>query len=343
MSGKFTLVIDKKLTVTKWDTDLNFIKNSNTMKGQKYFEIIPRIYIDKKDAVLSTFKNGRRLYLKDIRFNCFFDHWMADLIVEPVGIKRPPEFVKITVCNFRPCSFVQNFKVSKKFIDMGKVASSLAHGLRNPLNAIKGAIIYICERYKNDHSLIEFLKIMNEEISRLDNFISKFLSSSLSDLELVPVNINELLKKIELYISYQTQLHNIKTFYEYGDVPNLMLNLFQIEQAILNIINNAIEAMPCGGQLHVRTYLLEESASNYVVIEISDTGIGIRNKKKLGPSDESGRGYGLFITREIIKSYGGYIEIKSAKGKGTSVRLYLPAKTSQCGGEYERRDINCRR
>lgn len=256
---------------------------------------------------------------------------MADIILEPAGKNRPPDLIKITLFNFRPCSFVQNFNASKKFIDMGKVASSLAHGLRNPLNAIKGAIIYICEKYRNDQSLVEFLNIMKDEISRLDNFISKFLSSSLSEIDLVPININELLKKIERYIYYQTRLHNIRTFHEYGNIPNLMLNQFQIEHAILNIINNAIEAMPYGGDLYIKTYLLEELSSNYVVIEIIDTGTGIEERKKID-SEESGRGYGLFITREIIRSYGGYIEIKSTKGKGTSVKLFIPAKTSKCEG-----------
>ncbi|MCX7793592.1 MAG: HAMP domain-containing histidine kinase [Thermodesulfovibrionales bacterium] len=294
--------------------------------GKKYFEAIPKIYIDKRDAVLSIFRNSKKMYLRDIGFNCFFDSGTADIILEPLGEKRPPEFVKLTVCNFRPCSFIQNLSASKKFIDIGKTASSLAHGLRNPLNAIKGAIIYICEKYKNDQSLVEFLKIMNEEISRLDNFISKFLSSSLSDSELIQMNINDVLKKIELYISYQTRSHNIKTFYEYGKIPDLILNQFQIEQAILNIINNAIEAMPWGGNLYIRTYLREDVSSNYVVIEIVDTGMGFQDKHDCLPSNESGRGYGLFITREIIKSHGGFIEINSFKGQGTSVKIYLPTK-----------------
>ncbi len=326
---RITLIIDKNLKITNYKTNFRCL-NETELKGKKYFEVIPKIYVDKKDAVLSIFKDSKKLCFKDITFNCFFDNTKADIFLEPISRGRT-EFVKMTIRNFRPCSFIEQYNTSKKFIDIGKVASSLAHGVRNPLNAIKGAIIYIYEKYKDDQSLMEFLKIMNEEISRLDNFISRFLSTSLSNTEVVPLDINRLLKKIELYISFQTHSQNIRTIYEYRPIPILKLNPFQIEQAILNIVNNAIEAMTGGGELCIKTYIMHELNDDYAVIEVSDTGMGMISKKMPCNSNGTGRGYGLFITREIIKYYGGYIEIKSSKGTGSTVRLYLPIKNLKSG------------
>jgi two-component system nitrogen regulation sensor histidine kinase GlnL len=113
-----------------------------------------------------------------------------------------------------------------------------------------------------------------------------------------------------------------------------MINAFQIEQAILNIINNSLEAMQSGGQLMVRTYQKALSGSDFLVVEISDTGPGIAEGKidtLAMPSDaeKEGRGFGLFITREILQYYGGHLEIKSRKGTGTTIRLHLPAKKAR--------------
>jgi signal transduction histidine kinase len=108
-----------------------------------------------------------------------------------------------------------------------------------------------------------------------------------------------------------------------------MVNTFQIEQAILNVINNALEAMHSDGQLTVKTRQEKRSGTDFIVIEIGDTGPGmaqnIIDRLSLSPKD-SGRGFGLFITREILQYYGGHLEIKSIKGQGSTVLLYLPIK-----------------
>ncbi|MGE5172249.1 MAG: ATP-binding protein [Betaproteobacteria bacterium] len=223
---------------------------------------------------------------------------------------------------------------SQKLIDIGKIASTLAHGVRNPLNAIKGAVVYLREKYQTEEPLIEFTKIMEDEISRLEEFISKFLSSSVSDTEDKETDINSLLKKIDIFTSLQIYTRNIQSHYEFGNIPPITINSFHLEQAILNVINNAIVAMENGGQLKISTSTEERAGKIFVVVAISDTGPGMRDSA-LGelPADkrENGKGFGLFITYEILSHYGGHLEIDSKKNTGTTVKMFIPCQHSILG------------
>ena len=114
---------------------------------------------------------------------------------------------------------------------------------------------------------------MEEEISRLDHFISSFLSTSISDKGLTGVNINKVLKKIAVLISLQAQSRNCQTIFAYGRIAPVMLNSFHLEHAILNVIDNAMEAMPLGGTLSVKTYMESILGNNFVAIEILRHGV----------------------------------------------------------------------
>jgi two-component system nitrogen regulation sensor histidine kinase GlnL len=233
---------------------------------------------------------------------------------------------RVTVANIG-CPVLKNIRNAQRFIDIGKAASALAHGVRNPLSAVKGAVLYISEKYPKERVLTEFAEIMDEEIRKFDKFISKFLSESLFDEEPVLTDVNSLLRKIQVMTSFQTHFYRIRTVYEYGDIPPVWVNSFQFEHAILNIINNAIEVMRAGGRLTVKTRLESFSGGNYIIVEISDTGPGMfeSNSPRYAPMEGAGKGFGLLITREILQHYGGHLEIKGRKGKGTVAILYIAA------------------
>jgi two-component system, NtrC family, nitrogen regulation sensor histidine kinase GlnL len=229
------------------------------------------------------------------------------------------------------CAAAKKLQQSKKLIDIGKIASTLAHGVRNPLNALKGAVVYLGGKYAEEATLVEFTKIMEQEISRLEDFISRFLSSSVSETEVNATDINSLLKKIEVFTALQIYTRNINSHYEFGNIPPITMNSFHLEQAILNVINNAIEAMQNGGNLNIKSFTEERSNGVFVVISVSDTGPGIPDSKRNGFAAENknnGRGFGLFITHEILKHYGGHIEIDSKKDIGTTITLFIPCNKS---------------
>jgi two-component system nitrogen regulation sensor histidine kinase GlnL len=328
----YSFSTDRKLSIIAWDDEISRFtgKPPSAVLGKKYFDIFPRIITDDRDAISTVFDKRSSLTLRRYCFNCLIGHQMyADISIKPVITRNAVSSVEVSIVPDSTCSVTQNLQRSQQLIDIGKTASSLAHGVRNPLNAIKGAVVYLGEKYVQEPALIEFITIIKEEIARLDNFISKFLSTSLSDTGLSPTDINGLLKKIEIFVSLQARANNITTIYEYGNIPPITINSFQFEQAILNVINNAIEAMQSGGQLTLKTYLGNLSDKDFVVIEVSDTGPGIAQDKVNNlsmPSEEKGRGFGLFITREVLQYSGGHLEVKSRRGKGTTVLLRLPVQ-----------------
>jgi two-component system, NtrC family, nitrogen regulation sensor histidine kinase GlnL len=323
---------DKKLRVCSWGKELSEFtgQSPSLIIGNKYYDIFPRIFAEKGDALSHVVKHKKALTLKNYSFHCLYGSLTADIKIRLA--KSPGEKAEIVKVSMRPhsaCAVSRKLLQSKKLIDIGKIASTLAHGVRNPLNAIKGAVVYLREKYAAENTLIEFTKIMEEEISRLEDFISKFLSSSVSETEAIETDINALLKKIEVFTSLQLFTRNIQSHYVFGTVPPITINSFHLEQAILNVINNAIEAMPAGGQLAIRTSTAERSGRFFVVIAISDTGPGISDRKLAELASDhtnNGRGFRLFITYEILKHYGGYIEIDSKKSVGTAITLFIPCQ-----------------
>ncbi len=335
MKGDFSFSVDTNLRINSWGKKITEFsgKTSSSVLGKKYYEVLPRIFVENRDAISTTIKNNKVLNLRGYTIKCFYGNICSDIRINPLktSFGRIKE-VKVTISPNSLCAASERLKNSQRLIDIGKIASSLAHGVRNPLNAIKGSVVYLTEKYANEPELIEFTKIMENEITRLDYFISRFLSASFSDLELSMTDVNSLLRKIEIFTSLQIHIHNLKSIYEYGNIPSLKLNSFLIEQAILNVINNAIEVMHSGGILTIKTEAVDVNDEEYVIISITDTGPGI-NKYKINNIshfiEDNGKGFGLFITREILQYCGGYIEIKSREGKGTTVKLYIPVNRTR--------------
>ncbi len=326
----FSFHTDRNLCIQYWNQEVSSFTGypASQVLGKKYFDIFPRIYFGQQDALAEAITSKKSLSFTEYPFRCLHGSVHADISITPVQNQHyEVDSVEVIVHPRSTCTMAKKLLQSQKLIDIGKIASTLAHGVRNPLNAIKGAVVYLREKYEHEEPLGEFMKIMNEEIARLEEFISKFLSSSVSIIEDQETNINAVLKKIEVFTSLQVYARNIHSVYEYGAVPSMIINSFYLEQAVLNVINNAIDAIDTGGKLTIKTSAEEHNGKWYVVIAVSDTGPGFDKKtvdELMSGHQGKGRGFGLFITSEIIKHYGGHMEIDSKINSGTTVRLFIP-------------------
>jgi two-component system nitrogen regulation sensor histidine kinase GlnL len=327
---RFSFSVDRALKINSWSNELEVIygKSSAEVQGIPYHKIIPRINQNSKDAVMQVLKTGRPMSLKGNHITCFCGDGKASIRITPLKDKvGKVNGANVVISAYPSCAVWRRLKQSQRLLDIGKIAATFAHGVRNPLNAIKGAVVYLREKYASEAKLIEFTKIIEEEISRLDNFIAKFLSPSISEKGLSETDINSVLKKVEVLTSLQAQSRKIETIFEYGYTYPVAINSFHLGHAILNIINNSMEAMPSGGRLMVKTQSEIRSGTDFALIEISDSGPGMavdRNGDMVTPSKVKGKGLGLFITREILRSCGGHLEVKSKRGLGTVVKLYVP-------------------
>jgi two-component system nitrogen regulation sensor histidine kinase GlnL len=326
---------DKQLRICSWEKEIAEFtgRPASSALGYKYYEVFPRLVIDRKDAISLVIKSKKPFTLKKYSFPCLYGGLTADIKIKPTPYQNNSH-VTVAIHPHEGCSVAKNLQQSKKLIDIGKIASTLAHGVRNPLNALKGAVVYLGGKYAGEETLVEFTKIMEDEISRLEDFISRFLSSSVSETEVSETDINTLLKKIEVFTSLQIFTKNIHSHYEFGNIPPITMNSFHLEQAVLNVINNAIDAMKNGGNLNIRSFTEERAGKLYVVIAVSDTGPGIPDNKLNALATENknnGRGFGLFITHEILKHYGGHLEIDSKKDVGTTITLFIPCMQQGVG------------
>jgi two-component system, NtrC family, nitrogen regulation sensor histidine kinase GlnL len=328
----YNFTVDNRLRINSWSEELEriFRKTSYEVQGIPYYQIIPKINKDGKDAVIQALRNCKSITVKGCRISCYYGGAQADIRISPLKDRTGKiKGVNISIKACPSCIICEQLKQSERFIDIGKISATFAHGVRSPLNAIKGAVVYLREKYTSEKKLIEFTEIIEEEISRLDNFIAKFLSTTISDQGLSRTDLESVLKKIKVITSLQAQSCKVKTIFKSGYCLPVMMNAFHLEHAILNVINNAIDAMPSGGTLAVITKSEVESGIKFAVIEISDTGCGIMkssNGEIIMPSRNKGKGLGLFLTREILHSCGGHLEIKSKRGLGSTIKLYIPAR-----------------
>ncbi len=310
-----------------------------TVLGNKYYDVLPSIHFAGKDALEQALKNKKAIWIKGHRIPCLFSHVDSDIDIDP---KRSSDGdvvqIDVTLSVSSACPVVHQLNQSQQFINIGKTASTLAHGVRNPLNAIKGAVVYLSEKYSNEESLVEFTTIMQEEISRLESFITKFLSGSVEDKDEPPADINSVLKNIQGFTALLMHTRNIQAEFDLGETGPIRLTDFHLEQIVLNVINNAIDAMKNGGRLKIRTFKEMRSDDQYAIIEISDTGPGMTDKminRHAPRPGEVGRGFGLLITYELLKYYQGHIKIDSKKDVGTTVQLYIPSLVTTGSANYE--------
>lgn len=330
MREKLYFTTDTKQRILFWNKGMERLtgRSLSQVKGVLYYEVLPRIMIGDKDALMSALKKKQTLSLTEYQFSCLHTQCKLGVKIQPVKDKTGKvTHLRTDITPISTCQNVKQLDQSRDLINIGKVASTLAHDVRNPLNAIKGAVVYLRAKYSNEHTLLEFAQIMEDEIDRLDSFISKFLSSSIFVLDVAPTDMNNIVRKIEKLTALQTRMRDINARFIYGELEPIVVSPFHVEHAILNITNNALDAMEEGGALTVSTFSDMYNDEDHVVVQVSDTGKGLSGLHDIGTNPaprKNGKGYGLFVTREILKYFNGRMEIASTGSEGTTVRLIFP-------------------
>jgi two-component system, sporulation sensor kinase E len=228
---------------------------------------------------------------------------------------------------------------AEKLAALATLAAGVAHEIGNPLNSL-GIHMQLLERdvaklkpgAKRDE-LAGRVETSKQEIERLDGIIRQFLGAVRpSKLNARPVQINALLEALLEFAHYEIAEHQIGIEKHYDPaIPAALMDEAQIKQAFLNIIKNAVQAMPDGGLLTVTTKL----AGDQIAVTFADTGVGIA-RERLGnifdpfyTTKDRGSGLGLMIVYKIVKDHNGRIDVESEPGRGTQVTITLPVVESQ--------------
>jgi PAS domain S-box-containing protein len=226
-----------------------------------------------------------------------------------------------------------------RLISLGKLASGIAHELRNPLAGIKTTAQALCEEMSFDDSKREYLNRITKEIDRLNELLKTFFSfAKPQKLNLASCHIKEIVNEIIPFLIKEIADKGIRFVEVYSpQLPKIRVDKNQIHQVFLNLFLNAIQAMPQGGELKIQVHPLVSNGSDgtvqrWIRILISDTGKGIPANlltKVFDPfftTKPKGIGLGLSIAYQIIKKHEGTIQVQSEWEKGATFDIRLPEK-----------------
>lgn len=215
---------------------------------------------------------------------------------------------------------------SEKLTTVGQLAAGVAHEIRNPLTTLRG-FLQMQQHSKTVNPL--HTDIMLSELDRINLIVSEFLI--LAKPQAVNFQIKDVrftLGDVVSLLDSEAHLHNIE-FSVHFSLEAILVHCEenQLKQVFINILKNAMEAMPSGGQIKLMLYSDEP---HLAVIRVIDEGEGISQERmqKLGEpfytNKEKGTGLGLMISQRIIEAHKGCLQIESEVGKGTVVTITLP-------------------
>ncbi len=218
----------------------------------------------------------------------------------------------------------------------GELAAGLAHEIKNPLAGIKISIEYLLEGSSFSEEQKDIMLKMGSEIRRIELLIKEFLNFARPlKPQMIAVNMNNIIDKSIAFSFKDTAFSkaiNITRDFD-DDLPETMADPMQLQQVFLNIFLNAVDAMPDGGTISVKTSY--EPAAASIIIEISDTGNGIseelQNKifQPFFTTKSRGTGLGLSISKRLIEQHGGSISIRNNLGGGAVFGINIPIKQEE--------------
>lgn len=229
---------------------------------------------------------------------------------------------------------------SEKLASIGLLASGVAHELNNPMTSILMNVNLLMEEVSERPEIQKELKRIGDDTLRCKRIIDDLRDfSRRHELDIRSSDLNEVIRKTHGMVKHQSELHGISWREELSaDIPLLPCDPDRMQQVLMNIFVNAIQAMPEGGCLTVKTSLRENSAE----IAVQDSGPGIPSEirgKVFDPfftTKQGGTGLGLSIVYRIMEEHGGRVEVESRTGEGaaaagvtgTTFRLFLPIKST---------------
>ena len=243
----------------------------------------------------------------------------------------------------RLTEYQNTLKRTERLETLGKLASVLSHEIRNPLNSmvINMQILKreLAKEIVNKERVEKFYGILASEIKRVDQLVQDFLLIARPPkLELEKVAINEIIDEVSMMQVADSLQKGVRIEREYEKTPiHANVDAAKIRQVIVNLVLNAIQAMPGGGRLKIAIKEGDKQAKyknklpeKSLLISFSDTGHGIKHENLNKIFDfyystkKDGSGLGLAVVQQIIEEHNGLISVESEVNKGTTFNIYLP-------------------
>lgn len=214
---------------------------------------------------------------------------------------------------------------SEKLNTVGQLAAGVAHEIRNPLTTLRG-FLQLQEQSKKLN--IDHVLVMLSELERINLIVGEFLILAKPQaVKFKYRDIRDIINEVSVFMSSEALMHNVTIEQNYTSEDCLIpCEDNQLKQVFINVLKNAIEAMPQGGRIQVTISRL----ATHVSVQIVDEGIGMDEEtlKQIGDPfftvKENGTGLGIMVSQKIIQSHRGLMELSSQVNVGTTVRVLLP-------------------
>jgi len=215
-----------------------------------------------------------------------------------------------------------------RIASVGELSAAVVHEVRNPLASIKGAIEIVEDELAPDSPRREFSQIIKQEVDRLDALVEEFLRFARTPKPAVaPASLNEIARSVNTLIAQRAETQHVATELALAqELPLVTVDAEQIKQVLLNLAINALQAMPHGGHLTLRT----SHAEDEIAVEVEDTGGGVDPALRARIFDpffttkDKGVGLGLSIAYKIATQHGGNLIVGDGTRGGAIFRLALP-------------------
>lgn len=217
--------------------------------------------------------------------------------------------------------------------ELAELAGSLAHEIKNPLSVIRMNMDLLAEdlaseRTQGSQRSRRRVEMVHQQCTRLENLLNDFLRfARVRRLDLQPGNLNRQVQTVLALYEAQAAEQSVRILPHLdNDLPTVLLESETLHAALVNLVKNALEAMPDGGELTVITRLARQG----VALDLIDTGPGISDRTAMHmfeaffSTKDGGSGLGLPMARKIIEAHGGRIGVESALGRGTKMTLKFP-------------------
>jgi signal transduction histidine kinase len=225
-----------------------------------------------------------------------------------------------------------------RLLTMGNMISEISHDLRRPLTSIRGGLQIMSQRWPQVADESSIFKDVEGEVHRMNELVRELVDfSNPNKYQTEKVDLRQVVDRAAELVEPDLRKHKIEleSYFEDADW-SIIVNKNQILEAFLNLLINAVDAMPEGGQLDIRGLIErpEHKKVDYLAVRISDTGPGIKKENlskvfdRYFTTKDTGTGLGLAVVERIVSAHNGTLKVDSDEGKGASFTLYFPYNSS---------------
>ncbi|CAN5281286.1 hypothetical protein BH09SUM1_BH09SUM1_30430 [soil metagenome] len=293
---------------------------------------VPLIFQDSVLAVLAVFtEDPRKFRESEVRLLQLLANQGA------IAIENARRMERLTALE-------ENLRQAERFSLLGTLAAEIAHEIRNPITIINLLMHSISENPNQSDQTRNDLRIVMEKLDRINQIVEQTLSLARTNESRISMSgINRLVEELLMFLNYKLTKAQITVEKNLDPkIPDIPMDPGQIQQVLLNLMVNAMEAMKGPGTLRIRTRLASDrTLGPCVKCSVEDSGVGIEEEKHAKifepffTTRSGGTGLGLFISNKLVKRHNGFIKVKSAPGAGSTFTVTLPLEKIEGAGSGE--------